>query len=393
MTSSVNNNRWIIHFSGDDFWNSNPHSRHHISQAFLNNGYKVLWVNPMGARFPSIKKRGFSGKIFRKLKSLSKILKKSQNGMYVITPFTIPIFKKSGWLESLNKQLLLGQIKLAMTWLRVGDCWTLHTTPNFANTLEDIKSTRTIYYYSDQYTLYRELSDTERDYMEAQDKKLYCEADLIVCASMKIYDGVNKKTNKPVRYYPHQVDYQKFHDAIGCNRPTDLTTINHPIIGYYGSLSDSNDWELIKYCANQRPQYNFVFIGRKDQYSTGVETLPNVFFLGKKDYQEIQNYGACFDVAIMFWVRRDWIKHCSPLKLKEYLALGKPIVSTLIEEVVKEFSEVVYVAADKVEFLAHLDKAVTESKENKIRIERGLEIVKNDNWDLFVGLVENEFTA
>ena len=115
-----------------------------------------------------------------------------------------------------------------------------------------------------------------------------------------------------------------------------------------------------------------------------------MYFLGKKSYQEIQKYGAHFDVAIMFWIRRDWIKHCSPLKLKEYLSLGKPVVSTLIEEVKDEFSDIVYIASDENEFLACLDNALEKSDENRIRVERGIEMVKHDTWNSFVNLVEAE---
>ncbi|MCK4709715.1 MAG: hypothetical protein KAU21_13935, partial [Gammaproteobacteria bacterium] len=76
MSKHRNADKWLIHFSGDDWWQSNPHSRHHITKQFQRAGYRVLWVNPMGMRFPSLRKKGFVRKIFNKFKSLLKMLKK-----------------------------------------------------------------------------------------------------------------------------------------------------------------------------------------------------------------------------------------------------------------------------------------------------------------------------
>ena len=86
----------IIHFAGDDYWISNPHSRYHISKAFWKKGYKILWINQVGFHFPSVRKSGSGAlkKIFRKLKSYAKALKKVDDGFYVYTPVIIPKFKR-----------------------------------------------------------------------------------------------------------------------------------------------------------------------------------------------------------------------------------------------------------------------------------------------------------
>src|SRR5574340_1210952 len=96
----------IIHFSGDDFWYANPRSRFHVMNAYHKNGYKILWINPIGIRFPSVKKKNF-----RKAKSLSKLLRKHKENFYVYTPFLIPRFKE-GFVFSLNKFLLKVQLQV-----------------------------------------------------------------------------------------------------------------------------------------------------------------------------------------------------------------------------------------------------------------------------------------
>ena len=80
---------------------------------------------------------------------------------------------------------------------------------------------------------------------------------------------------------------------------------------------------------------------------------------------------------MMFWIRREWIKHCSPLKLKEYLSAQRPVVSTYIEEIATHYSDIVYVSENADEFLNNLDLALGDSRE---RVHKGLEIVKNESW-------------
>lgn len=335
---------------------------------------------------PSLKKKGAGGKVWRKLQSLLKLLRKAEPGWFVITPFVIPVFKQSR-LETLNRVLLRVQLAVCRLMLGIRQPIVLHTVPSFADTLSFLKSRRCVYYYSDQYTLYRELSDAERFRMELRDDLLRREAAAVVCASKKIMQNAEKIV-LPERlfYFPHRVDFQKFNNANHSNIPDDLQGIPHPRIGYYGSLSDSNDWKVIQYCATQRPGYQFVFIGRKDIGDAGVEHLPNIHFLGKRPFEVIQDYGAGFDVAIMFWVRREWIKHCSPLKLKEYLSLGVPVVSTLIEEVEKDYTGIVYSAGTPEEFLSALDEAVAQ--DNSERIRKGLERVSKDTWADIVPIIE-----
>lgn len=368
-------NDWVIHYSGDDYWHSLPHSRHHITGQ-LNKHFPVLWVNPIGSRMPSLKKKGSGGKILRKLRSITKFLQKVNDDFYVITFVTIPYFKK-GKIEHINNLLLKWQTRLVCARLKIHNPLLFFSAPNFANTLGSIKYCFSVYYYSDQYTAFREFNAETKSYTESLDRKLYENVDLIMCASQKIHDNVAAKTRTKVVYFPHQVDYARFHNNSD-PAPDDIIHIKKPIVGYYGTLTESNDWETISYCAINRPQYSFVFIGRKDFADTGMENLPNVHFLGKKPFSEIPAYGHAFDVGIMFWTRKEWIVNCSPLKLREYLSIGILVVSTFIEEVKQNFNNIVYTADDKETFLKSLDDAITNK--NAERIQLGFDKVKNDDW-------------
>jgi glycosyltransferase involved in cell wall biosynthesis len=380
---------WLIHFSGDDYWHSNPHSRYHITNEFRRE-YRVLWINPVGARMPSLKKKKFFARILRKLKSFSIPLKKVDVDFYVAILFSFPVFR-DGIFQKVNHWLVKSRLKSICRNLDIHDPVLFYTSPVHAATIDMIKYKAAIYYYSDLYTEYREFNARTRDFTKNLDKKLYIGSDLIICASSKIYDELKNKTTRKVVYFPHQVDYSYFSLKPVLPPPSDIAPIKKPIIGYYGTLSDSNDWETIRYCAFQRPEYNFVFIGRKDIPYTGLENSPNVFFLGKKPFEEIRAYGNRFDVALLFWIRRPWIQNCSPLKLKEYLAMGIPVVSTYIEEVARYYNEVVLTSESKEEFLKNIDLALDPRKRGKL-ISRGIGLVKDDSWAHAVTMVKSELS-
>ncbi len=381
--------KWFIHFSGDDYWFSNPHSRHHITFAF-NEEYNVLWINPMGSRMPSIKKAHFFTRILRKFRSLSKKLKKINERFYVITFFSIPFFRRKT-LMRINNYLLRAQLRSVCKKLNIHKPLLFYTSPVYAATLGMLEYQAAIYYYSDQYTDYREFNEKTRAYTKWLDRQLYIKSDLIVCASHKVFENVKNRTHRKVVYFPHQVDYTFFARKPGLPVPQDVAHIEKPIIGYYGSLSDSNDWDLIHYCASQRPQYNFVFIGRKDIKNTGLENMSNVYFLGKKPLEEIPRYGYLFDLALMFWIRRPWITNCSPLKLKEYLSMGIPVVSTFIEEVEEKYDGIVLSSKNNIEFLKNIDAAL-DPQIREIMISRGLDRVKGDSWNNAVTFVKSQLS-
>lgn len=377
----------LIHFSGDDFWNSNPHSRFHMVHSWHRMGFKVLWINPIGHRFPSISKKGFTKRIVRKLKSYFKFLRKVDNNFFVYTPMLFPTFSK-GFSEEINNILLRVQIIFLKAILSLKNPLFFITTPMFGNALR-ISHLKSIYYYSDKYTSYRELTSQSKAYMESLDKQLYLNSDLICCASKNIYNDINKLTDRNVIYIPHVVNFKFFNEALkDTNIPKEISNIDHPIVGYYGTLTKSTDWEILEYCATERPEYNFILIGRDEVNHAGLKSLKNVHLLGKKEFKEIPHFGKTFDVCISPFIQEEWIHNSSPLKIKEYLSLEKQVVSTYIEEVEKLYKNIVYIANDKFDFLKYIDLSI--KKPDNVRIEKGKNLVSMESWDNVVKNIQNE---
>ncbi len=158
-----------------------------------------------------------------------------------------------------------------------------------------------------------------------------------------------------------------------------MKEIKKPIIGYFGSLTDSNDINLVRYIAEQRPDYSIVLIGSYSPEYKELSRIPNIHLLGRKDYRDIPLYGKYFDVCFMAWKMTEWIKNCSPLKTKEYLALGKPVVSVAIDELIREYADVVTVAYDRDDFLRKIDYSLNNDSLQKRK--RRIDFVKNDTWE------------
>ena len=132
-----------------------------------------------------------------------------------------------------------------------------------------------------------------------------------------------------------------------------------PIVGYYGAFASWFDYEMIRYLSKNRPEYNIVLIGTKYDESmekSKIEELKNVYFLGTKDYKILKNYAAKFDVCTVPFIINDITKATSPLKIFEYMALNKPIVTTAMDECKKY--ESIFIANTNKEFTELIDKAI-----------------------------------
>ncbi len=372
---------WIC-LSGDDYWNSNPHSRYHISKEFSKNS-RILWVNSIGHRFPSLKNRKGWLLIGRKIKSYFIFFRRPESNFYVLSPLTIPVFKGK-LINKINAEFLWIQIVIAAKLIGIKKEYYFVSSPSFGMIYSKLKNAFVIYYYSDLYTAFRELKHKKE--IEENDLRLIAISKLVYGASKKICENLLYK-DVHIKYLPHAVNknhFEKFNGTI----PGDIKNIPHPIIGYYGTITDSNDWEIIDYCSKERPSYQFVFIGKKFISIPELEKRSNIHFVNKVPYELIPLYGKQFDVAIMFWVMRKWIQNSSPLKLLEYFALKKPVVSVDIPEVRERFGDLVYIAKDKKEFLSGIDKALSD--ENKSIIEKYNVILSEYSWEKVVNTIYDD---
>jgi glycosyltransferase involved in cell wall biosynthesis len=145
--------------------------------------------------------------------------------------------------------------------------------------------------------------------------------------------------------------------------------------------------DFVNAVAKLCPQMSFVFVGNASTEITDLGARENVWLLGQKPYEQIPHYGKCFDVAIMPWCQNRWIEGCNPIKLKEYLALGKPVVSTPFPEL-RQYLDVVYVAKTPEEFTGCIRHALENDNNEQIAARR--KKVETASWNSKVQIVIEE---
>ena len=192
---------------------------------------------------------------------------------------------------------------------------------------------------------------------------------VVVTADEIEKDVKSKRGTEKLVFSCNGVDYNHFTN-IDKNYSFDKKFLNilnskKPIIGYYGALASWFDYEMIKYLAKSRPEYNIVLLGIKYDDSFDNQNLnkyPNIHFLGSKSYNVLPNYASKFTVCTIPFLINDITQATSPLKLFEYMALGKPIVTTNMNECKKYNS--VMIANNKQEFVELIDKSISIYQDN-----------------------------
>lgn len=186
---------------------------------------------------------------------------------------------------------------------------------------------------------------------------------VVVTAEALKKDVIEKRGNVRLAFSSNGVDYAHFHDGCDPNFKCDeefesILKKGQPVIGYYGALAKWFDYDLLKKI-DQENKYQVVLFGIKydDSYDkSGADQWKNVHFCGSRPYEILQNYAARMDVLTIPFLINDITKATSPVKLFEYMALNKPIVTTDMDECRKY--ESVLIGHDHKEFLEQLDKAI-----------------------------------
>ena len=349
----------------------------------------ALYVNSIVMQKPNLKKntgggKSFTHKLIRKTKSILRGLRESGAGFWVYSPFALPVHHIS-WARSLNELFLRKQIEKIIRKLEIHEPIILVACPTASDIAINIKKAKLIYLKTD---VYEEFPNVDIELIRKHDLRLKAIADMTIFVSRALYDEESGQCKKAI-YLDHGVDFHLFASAAkDPYTPEDIAEIPKPIVGFFGEIADYTvDIGLIEKVIDYLPGKSFVFVGETSADCSGLAAKDNVWMLGKKPYEEIPHYGKCFDVAIMPWRQNRWIKLCNPIKLKEYLALGKPVVSTPFSEL-QGFREVVEEARNPEDFAESIKRAISEN--NSDLISKRKDKVKNESWDTKVKLVLEE---
>jgi len=215
------------------------------------------------------------------------------------------------------------------------------------------------------------------------EKELFRRVDLVFTGGQSLYEA-KRNQHRAVYAFPSSIDPTHFGKARKTSiDPLDQTQIPHPRLGFFGVIDERFDRELLDQVASRRPDWNFVIVG--PIVKIDPETLPkhaNIHYLGGKKYDELPAYLAGWDIALLLFARNDSTRFISPTKTPEYLAAGKPVISTSIRDVVRPYGEMklVSIADTPDEFIYAAEKILSRSNKEEW-LARVDAFLANVSWD------------
>ena len=197
------------------------------------------------------------------------------------------------------------------------------------------------------------------------EQQIFAKADIVFTGGMHLYEA-KKKLHSNIFGVPSGIDVKHFTKARkSIKDPADQASIPHPRIGFYGVVDERFNIELLRSAAEQRPGWNFIIIGPTAKIDPAtLPTNKNIHFIGMRDYKELPGYLAGWDVAMMPFEKNEATKYISPTKTPEFLAAGKPVVSTSIHDVVHPYADkkVVSIADTPAEFVAAIEQYLSTER-------------------------------
>jgi glycosyltransferase involved in cell wall biosynthesis len=355
-------NRLIVCIASS--WDYDPTSKHHLMRV-LSQGNKVLWVNYHGTRRPGVTRWDVRDSISAMVR-VARGLRPVSDSMWQFTPMVIP-GATGGWAARLHERLLIEQIERAVravdpTRRLPVQIWTFAPDVHFLR--GTLNEECFLYYCVDDYTRF---AGFDAEAITRLETRLLTTADLVIGTSRPLCDS-KRAIRADIEYVPHGVDFDHFAAAWRTppDTPGDLQPIARPIFGFFGLIHHWFDVELLARVARLRPQYSFVLIG-DCKIDAGSLSAPNIHRLGRREYARLPAYAAAFQAGMVPFVRNDMTRCINPIKLMEYLAAGRPVVSTSLPAAA-EIPRGVFLADEPEAFAEACDRCLILTEADHVRI-------------------------
>jgi glycosyltransferase involved in cell wall biosynthesis len=232
-----------------------------------------------------------------------------------------------------------------------------------------------VYNRSDKHSAFPEADQAAIRQVEQQ---LLRRADRVVYTSHALMAAEAGVAGDRAVFIDHGVDLDRFAEGAVSGEPDDLAAIPRPRVGFIGGLDDYVvDLELLEATAREVPHAHIVLVGAATGPINRLTARENVHWLGQRPLEEVPAYGRGLDVALMPWLENEWSYYCNPIKLKEYLALGLPIVSTWFPEV-EQYSPWIRIAHTHEEFVSLVKLTLADGGLATARSRR--EVVRDSTW-------------
>jgi glycosyltransferase involved in cell wall biosynthesis len=223
----------------------------------------------------------------------------------------------------------------------------------------------------------------------AREADLLDRADVVFTGGRKLFES-KSRFNCNCHFYGCGVDVEHFGGARKeeTRVPDELQRITKPVLGYFGVVDERIDYDLLTKMADANPNWSIAMIGPVMKVdAVGLPQRPNLHWLGQQPYEKLPAFCKGFDVCLMPFALNESTEFINPTKALEYMATGRPVVSSAVSDVVRNFGSVVHVANSEEEFVSLCQRAIQQADKN--RIEAGLKMAAENSWERIVAELEN----
>ncbi|MHB8656957.1 MAG: glycosyltransferase [Solirubrobacteraceae bacterium] len=360
----------IICFAGDR-WDGNPHSRHHLMRRFAGD-FEVLFIESLPMRSVAQADSAELLRIWQKLRG-GIGLRTVEPHLHVLTPPPIPpagLIGRAAQLAAVRGYVAYARRRLGLRGTAVS--W--FSVPIAAPLRSRLGDRGSLFYYQDRY---EEFSHVDASRLRALTSGLARDCDATIATSAELAKDLrNYGAANPI-LVPHGVDVERF--SGDPPPPDDLAELEHPLVGYVGILDDYLSLDSIRATAERLTRGTVVLVGRSN---TDVSILehPRIARLGFRPHDTIPAYLAAFACCIAPFQLTRLTTAVNPIKLREYLAAGRPVVSTPLPAVL-EYAEVVELASEPAEFADRVIRALDPGNDTVAARRRRRERVREQSWD------------
>ena len=367
--------RTLICFGED--WGRHPSTLQFLAKE-LAKRYRVLWIESLGVRRPRVCAADFR-RALGKFRNWWQAHAKNEievPNLTVVAPLVLP-FHGSAVARGINRVIMnrvvckaLGQDDNQAPPLVVT------ASPSSEYLLDQIASERVVYYCADEYS---RMPGMDIDLIRKLEVRLLGKVDAVIVTSETLFKAKGV-AGKPISLLRHGVDTTHFAAATRPETPVAsvLQGIPEPIFGFYGLIQSHIDFQTIKIVAQRRRDWSFVFIGPRDNDPAAFPSLPNIHYLPAQPYTQLPSVLKGFNVCLIPYEVDERTRDRNPVKLREYLSGGKPVISTPLPEVLV-YRDVVAIASTADEFECAGERLLQE--QGREWAHRRMERVRDDNWD------------
>jgi len=222
-----------------------------------------------------------------------------------------------------------------------------------------------------------------------RERELLARANVVFTGGRKLFES-KSRFNDNCHFYGCGVEWEHFGQALDQNIevPTEMRDIRKPVLGYFGVVDERMDYELLEKLADANPHWSIAMVGPTLKVDEkGIPQRPNLHWLGQRPYSDLPAFCKAFDLCLMPFALNEATEFINPTKALEYMATGRPIISTAVPDVVRNFGSIIKIARNIDDFISLCKQALEERDETIIKA--GLALARENSWDSIVTRLEN----